>query len=66
MCVVYICAHDRGVPVSTCGQHPGELANVPCPLFAWTRKPQKAESETRVCVQVVYFGKGFQGTGLGD
>lgn len=38
---------------------------MPCLLLAWTRKPQKAEPKTRVFVQVVYFGKSFQGTGVG-
>lgn len=36
-----------------CVQHPHELALVPCPLFTWTRRPQKAEPTMRVCVQVV-------------
>lgn len=61
-----MCAHDRGVQVSMCVQHPHELVLVPCPLFTWTRKPQKADPTMRVCVQVANFGKWFKGTGLGD
>lgn len=51
--------------MSICVQHLCELAYVPCPLFAWTRKLQKTESKMRICVQVDYYVKWFQRTGSG-
>lgn len=37
----------------------------PRPLFTWTRKPQKAEPTTRVCVHVADFWQVIQGNRSG-
>ena len=55
-----MCTHDQGRMGVL---HLSELARVPYPLLAWTGSLRK---QGKVCVQVAYFGRWFQGAGVGN